>query len=107
MPFEVFRYRSCDGSEPVSEWLAALPDKAVQARLRMRLNRIAAGSLGDHASVGDGVFELREHFGAGFRIYFGMHGRAIIILLCAGSERTQATDIRIAREFWNDWKRRQ
>lgn len=105
--FEVVRYQDVDGREPVSEWLRGLSDKSVQARIRMRINRMATGLLGDHAAVGDGVFELREHFGAGYRVYFGRHGKAVVILLCAGTKRTQGSDIRQAREYWSDWKRRQ
>jgi putative addiction module killer protein len=57
--------------------------------------------------VGDGVLELREHLGAGWRIYFGRHGRTIVILLTGGTKRRQSKDIEAAKEFWADWKRRQ
>jgi putative addiction module killer protein len=57
--------------------------------------------------VGDGVQELREHFGAGYRIYFGQHGKTVVILLCGGTKKSQAADIKNAKEYWADWKRRQ
>jgi len=57
--------------------------------------------------VGDGVFELREHLGAGYRVYFGRHGQLIVILLSGGSKKTQAMDIKTAKDYWADWKRRQ
>ncbi|MBU0753079.1 MAG: type II toxin-antitoxin system RelE/ParE family toxin [Gammaproteobacteria bacterium] len=104
---EVFRYQTTGGLEPVTEWLQSLRDKQAQAKVRLRLKRIEAGNFGDCEPVGDGVLELREHLGAGYRVYFGRHGRSIIILLCGGSKKTQATDIKIAREYWADWKRRQ
>ena len=53
------------------------------------------------------VLELREHLGAGYRVYFGRHGLSIVILLCGGSKKTQATDIKTAKTYWADWKRRQ
>ncbi len=104
---EVFRYQRPDGREPVTEWLASLRDKMLQARIRMRIKRIEAGLFGDCEPVGEGVMELREHSGAGYRVYFGRQGKAIVILLCGGSKRSQAGDIRAAKDYWADWKRRQ
>lgn len=79
----------------------------MQAKIRIRLKRLEAGMFGDCTSVGDGVLELREHLGAGHRVYFGRHGQAIVILLCGGTKKTQTSDIRTAKEYWADWKRRQ
>jgi len=104
---EVFRYQTASGFEPVTKWLASLRDKQAQARVRIRLKRIEAGNFGDCESVGDGVLELREHLGAGCRVYFGRQGRSIVILLCGGSKKTQTTDIKTAKDYWSDWKRRQ
>jgi putative addiction module killer protein len=105
--FEVFRYQASDGREPFTEWLQSIRDKQAQAKVRVRLRRLEAGIFGDCEPVGDGVLELREHLGAGYRVYFGRHGRTIVILLCGGTKKTQPGDIRTAREYWADWKRRQ
>jgi len=104
---EVFRYQTGDGREPLTEWLQSLRDKQAQAKIRIRLKRLEAGMFGDSEPVGDGVIELREHIGAGYRVYFGRHGQMIVILLCGGTKKTQAADIKTAREYWADWKRRQ
>lgn len=104
---QVFRYQTSDGQEPLTDWLVSLRDKQAQAKLRIRLKRLEAGLFGDCESVGDGVFELREHLGAGYRVYFGRHGHTVVILLCAGSKKTQTADIRAAKAYWADWKRRQ
>ena len=104
---EVFRYVTESGREPVTEWLQSLQDKRAQAKNRVRLNRREAGMFGDCEPVGDGVLELREHLGAGYRVYFGRHGQAVVILLCGGSKKTQSSDIKTARQYWADWKRRQ
>lgn len=104
---EVFRYQADDGTEPVTDWLNSLQDKQAQAKLRVRLKRLEAGNFGDSEPVGDGVLELREHLGAGYRVYYARHGRTIVILLCGGSKKTQDADIKTAKKFWNDWKRRQ
>jgi putative addiction module killer protein len=50
-----------------------------------------------------GVMEMRIDYGPGYRVYFVRRGSAIVILLCAGDKRTQATDIKrahvLAREI--------
>ena len=104
---ELLRYQGADGSEPFTEWLAALRDKTGAARIRMRLRQIEAGNFGDCDAVGEGVIELRVHVGPGYRAYFGRHGKAIVHLLCGGDKSTQALDIRRAKELWSEWKRRQ
>ncbi len=104
---DIFRYQTAEGQEPVSQWLSEMRDKQAQAKLRIRLKRLEAGNFGDCEPVGDGVLELREHLGAGYRLYFGRQGKTIVILLCGGSKKSQAADIKMAKDFWADWKRRQ
>ncbi len=104
---EVFRYQTASGQEPVTEWLQSLRDKQAQAKVRMRLKRIEAGNFGDCEPVGDGVLELREHLGAGYRVYLGRYGQTVVILLCGGSKKSQIADIKTAKDYWADWKRRQ
>jgi len=104
---EVFRYQRDDGREPFSEWLSALRDKIAQARIRIRLRQLQAGSLGDCEPVGDGVIELRVHIGAGYRVYCGRHGKAVVLLLCGGDKSSQKADIKRAKGLWSEWKGRQ
>ena len=104
---EVLRYRTTEGAEPVSDWLDSLRDRQAQAKVRLRIQRLATGNFGDSAPVGEGVFELREHLGAGYRVYFGRYGQIVVILLCGGSKKTQQSDIEAAKVYWIDWKRRQ
>lgn len=104
---ELLRYQREDGREPFSEWLNGLRDKVAQARIRVRLRQVQAGNLGDCEPVGEGVSELRIHVGAGYRVYFGRHGKALVLLLCGGDKGSQAADIKRARGLWAEWKRRQ
>ena len=64
---------------------------------------LRSGNFGDYQSVGDGVFELRIHFGSGYRVYFGYHGTQVIILLCGGDKRSQARDIADAQRYWKEF----
>ena len=104
---DVLRYQAEDATEPVTEWLNQLRDRQTQARLRIRLRRLEAGNFGDCHPVGEGVSEFREHMGTGYRVYFGRHGQKVVILLCGGDKKSQERDIRQAKRFWADWKRRQ
>lgn len=62
------------------------------------------GNLGDHHSVGEGVSELRFSFGPGYRIYYGIEDKKIILLLCGGDKSTQKRDIKKAIQYWKDYK---
>ncbi|WP_300444724.1 type II toxin-antitoxin system RelE/ParE family toxin [Zoogloea sp.] len=104
---ELFRYQRDDGREPFTEWLNGLRDKLAQARIRIRLRQVQAGNFGDSESVGEGVIELRVHVGAGYRVYCGRHGKAVVLLLCGGDKGSQTADIKRAKELWSEWKRRQ
>ena len=75
------------------EWLSNLKDPKVKGRLVARLRKVQLGNLGDVKPVGEGVFEMREHFGPGWRIYYTQRGKDIIILLGGGQKSTQSTDI--------------
>ncbi len=104
---ELLRYRRDDGREPFSEWLNGLRDKVAQARIRVRLRQVQAGNFGDSEPVGEGVIELRVHVGAGYRVYYGRHGKTVVLLLCGGDKGSQVADIKRAKELWAEWKRRQ
>ncbi|KAB0633909.1 type II toxin-antitoxin system RelE/ParE family toxin [Burkholderia stagnalis] len=104
---ELLRHRCDDGREPFTEWLLAVRDKVAQARIRVRLRQVQMGHFGDCKPVGDGVIELRIHVGAGYRVYCGRHGKAVVLLLTGGDKGSQAADIGHAKAIWTEWKRRQ
>ena len=104
---ELFRYEREDGRVPFTEWLDSMRDKVAQARIRIRLNQVQAGNFGDSEPVGEGVIELRVHVGAGYRIYCGRYGAAVVLLLCGGDKRSRTSDIKRAKVLCSEWKRRQ
>ena len=63
------------------------------------------GNFGDSKSVGEGVFEMRVHFGPGYRIYFAKQDRAVVVLLCGGEKKSQRADIQTAKAYWTDYRR--
>src|SRR3981081_1230023 len=102
MALTVRQYVTADGKRRFLEWVRSLT-KAVGARIQLRVQRFELGNLGDHKNVGEGVWEARVTFGAGYRIYFGKGGEAIIVLLVSGDKGSQAKDLARAQGFWRDY----
>jgi len=75
------------------------------ARIRVRVTRAELGNLGDHRSVGQVVVELKIYFGPGYRVYVGLQGKELIVLLCAGDKASQEKDIKKAINYWDDYRR--
>jgi len=95
-------YRDIRGHCPFDEWMDTLSEP-IQARLTKRLIRLSNGLLGDVEPIGDGLSELREHFGAGYRMYVGIRGSHALVLL--GSDKTnQERTIILAKSLWKEWK---
>lgn len=79
--------------------IEAIKDLNLVAIIIKRLVRVANGNFGDSKSIGGGISEIRIHYGAGWRIYYAMRGRDIVILLCAGNKSDQKRDINKAQEL--------
>lgn len=82
-----------------TDWFNSLKDQTAKNKIRIRIDRIELGNLGDHHSIGDGVSELRITYGPGYRIYYVIRGREIIILLCGGDKSGQNNDIKRAKKL--------
>lgn len=106
--FQIDVYETIAGKLPYSEWENSLSarDRAI---ITTRLVRIRQGNLGDCKPIKGvpGVYEFRIDFGPGYRIYYGMKGKKIILLLCGGDKGTQNKDIQKAKTFWEDYLRSQ
>jgi len=103
--YTVHEYVCADGVSPFREWLDELP-VPVRARIQARVTRFEMGNLGDRKPVGGSVFEARFHFGPGYRLYFGIDGLTLIILLCGGEKSSQRSDVRRAKQGWQDYLER-
>ena len=91
------------GLVPFDEWFDSLRDRRMQAAVDARLARVRAGNFGDAKSVGAEVFELRINFGPGVRVYYGLHGRQVVVLLGGGGKGSQDRDIRRAQQHWQQF----
>ena len=79
-----------------AEWFARLRDAKTRAIINARVRRLELGNAGDCEPVGEGVSELRIHYGPGYRLYFFKRGMEIVVLLAGGTKASQTKDIKTA-----------
>ena len=84
-------------TEAFRAWLETLRDRRAAAKIAARLARLELGNFGDAEPVGEGVSELRIHYGPGYRAYFVQRGDVLVIMLCGGDKSSQDRDIRRAK----------
>lgn len=102
---EVRYYIASDGREPFADWFAEV-EAAARAKVVRAIVRLELGNFSNVKSVGEGVFEYRIDFGAGYRVYFGQDGPTVVILLTGGTKKRQQRDIDAAHGYWQDYKHR-
>ena len=88
-------------TEIFANWFKSLKDRKAKARIQARIDRIELGSFGDVAPVGEGVSELRIHYGPGYRVYFLQRGPIVVVLLSGGDKSSQKSDIKKAKVLAN------
>lgn len=84
-------------TEQFDNWLSGLRDRKVKSLVQVRIDRMEDGNFGDCQPVGNGVSELRIHYGQGYRVYFKRSGIEIIVLLVGGDKSSQPKDIKAAQ----------
>lgn len=80
-------------------WEAKLRDRRARTLIAARISRLSEGLAGDVCHVGEGVSELRIHYGPGYRVYFQQRASTLVVLLCGGDKNQQARDIAIAKKL--------
>jgi len=86
-------------TDTFAAWHASIRDLRARIAIARRVDRAAAGNLGDVKSVGDGVSEMRVDVGPGYRLYFTRRGERLILLLCGGDKSSQSRDIMLAKKL--------
>lgn len=81
------------------KWIDSLRDRRAVFHVTARVNRLRGGNAGDAKPVGEGVSEMRIHYGPGYRVYYKTRGDEIIILLAGGDKKTQKSDIEMAKRL--------
>lgn len=77
----------------------ALRDRTARGRVAIRIRRLSLGNSVAIRPVGDGVSELRIHYGPGHRIYPTKQRDTVVILLADGDKSSQGKDIRLAKDL--------
>ena len=103
---QIEMYKTSAGKCPFDEWLQDLTDYKAEAAIDLRLGRVKRGNFGQCELLGGGVYELKIDFGPGYRVYFGKTRLRVVLLLCAGSKRSQRKDIERAKKYLQDSKTR-
>ncbi len=107
-PWTIEHYETPSGIRPYAAWFEnqRKTDPVTAALVEKRISRLKFGHLGDYDNVGDGVLELRNFHGPGYRIYAGRIGPTVYLLLLGGSKGRQAADIKQARGYFVEFKGR-
>jgi putative addiction module killer protein len=86
-------------SSDFDAWLSGLADQKAKARILARLRSATFGNFGDCEPVGEGVSEMRFHFGPGYRVYFVRTGTTVYVLLAGGDKSSQKQDMARAKNM--------
>ncbi len=84
-------------------WQRELRDSRAVARITTAIERLQFGLVGDFKSVGQGISEIRIPYGPGYRLYYTIRERRLVVLLCGGDKATQKRDIRRALKLKEEY----
>lgn len=101
--YKIVHYRE-NGKDIFEDWVKNLKDKQGAVAILRIIKRLEKGNFGVHKSCREGVWELVLDFGAGYRIYYSITGKTVILLLCGGTKRTQQKDIEKAIAYLKKYK---
>lgn len=96
-------YKHKNGKEPVKEWLLSL-DTSIRVKVVKRIERIYDGNFGDSKLIAPDLYELRFKIGKGYRIYYTIQSKILVLLLHAGVKSKQSKDIELAKIYLTDTK---
>ena len=106
MANSILEFMDEQGNSPYATWLSSLRDARARAKIIIQVDRMELGLFGDVEPIGDGLSELRIHYGPGYRVYYGKEEQHVYLLLCGGHKSTQPRDIKRAKAYWQKHKRR-
>ncbi len=106
--YDIEEYITENGKTPFSEWAEGLKDKTAQRKVSQRIDRASLGNFGDYKSIkgSNGIFEMREHYGSGYRIFYSIVENKIVLLLAGSTKKDQNKIITKAKEYLADYDRR-
>lgn len=107
--YEIEFFTDDDGACPFRVWLKKLKDDRARARIVARVRRASKGNFGDWKRLenSNGIYEMREHYGAGFRIYYCIINKTVVIILAGSTKHDQNKTIEKAKFYLAQLKRRE
>lgn len=105
-PEGILNYITPSGQDPYRRWYTRIKDERTRAIITSRIERLRQGNPGDCRRLNKDLYELRIHYGPGYRIYFGRFYNNLVILLGGGIKKTQRQDIAKAQDYWNEFLHR-
>ena len=102
MEIKIEIYRTISGKCPFDVWFEKIIEIHTRAKILTRIDRLKLGNFGDSKTIGNGLSELRIHYGPGIRIYYTKIDNKLILLLCGGDKSSQTKDIKKAKEYLKD-----
>ncbi|MDP1612751.1 MAG: type II toxin-antitoxin system RelE/ParE family toxin [Sulfuritalea sp.] len=103
---QIVHYLDENGNDLYQEWLNSLRDRVAKVAIIKRVARVEVGLFGDHASLRDGICELRIDINAGYRVYYAHIGKMIVLLTSGGDKKSQNRDIERAIRLLKNWEKR-
>ncbi len=106
--YDIEEYETITGRTPFGEWLLNLKDEMAQAKIRARIRRASFGNFGDWKDIkgARGIFEMREHYDPGYRIFYSVVGKKLVLLLAGSTKKDQKKTIAKAKEYLADYVER-
>ena len=101
--YTISNYIDDNGKEPIKDWLKSL-DGTTRKRILLRFDRLKDGNFGDYKQLSELLYELRFHFGSGYRVYYTIKNNTIVLLINGGDKKSQTKDIEKAQDILNKLK---
>ena len=103
MKYKIIVYADSAGKEPYTKWFFSIKEMEIRVRIQKRILRAENENLGEVKALKKGIAEMKLDFGPGYRVYYGISGNYLLLLL-GGDKKTQQKDINKALEYWKDYE---
>lgn len=99
-------YQTENGKCPFEKWVKSITDKTTKMRILKRIERLEDGNYGEFEQINEDLFELKLHFGKGYRIYYYDIDNVLVLFISGGDKHRQSSDIEKAMKYLEDYKER-
>ncbi len=106
--YDIEEYVTITSKAPFGEWLLKLKDEMAQAKIQARIRRASFGNFGDWKDIkgAKGILEMREHYSPGYRVFYSVIGKKLVLLLAGSTKKDQKKTIAKAKEYLADYLER-